>query len=65
MYIVNPEKIGNKVAYKGVVAKYIRDHNIPVLSQQGDIYYFSNSDILKECLFYAPGWIKILIKLGL
>jgi len=65
MYIVNPEKIGNKVAYKGFVAKYILDHNIPILSKQGNIYYFSNTDVLKEVLFYAPDWIKLLIKLGL
>lgn len=63
MYIVNPQSVKNKKAFKGLVAKYILDQNIPILSQDGDIYYFADSGLLEEALSYAPLWVKVLMKI--
>lgn len=61
MYIVNPENIENKVSMKSWIAKYFIDNDIPVLSQDGDIIYFANSSLFKECLNKAPFYIKIFL----
>jgi len=65
MYIVNPKVIKNKIKCRGAVAKYFITQNIPVLSKDGSDYYFADSEIFKEALYYAPSWVKILMRLGL
>jgi hypothetical protein len=62
MFIINPESVPNKFQCNKVIAKYLTDKNIPLLSIKGGIYYFANTKLLKEVLENAPFWIKILNK---
>jgi len=62
MYIINPEKIDNKVKCNKIVAKYFLDKNVPLLSQQGNIYYFANSELFKDVSNSAPFWVKWAIR---
>jgi hypothetical protein len=62
LFIINPEKIKNKFECNYVVAKYLMDRNIPLLSIKGGIYYFADTELLKEIWGNAPFWIKILHK---
>ncbi len=64
MYIINHESIKNKVKTKGLVTKYFMDQNIPVLSIDGDITYFANSELFREVLEFSPIWIKLWMKLN-
>ena len=62
MYIINPEKISNKVKCNKIAAKYFLDRNIPLLSKQGNTYYFVNTELFKEVLESAPFWVKLLMR---
>ena len=64
MYIINSEAIENKKGFGKLVAKYIMEKNIPLLSKKGDIYYFAETELLAEVLENAPAWIKLLILIG-
>jgi hypothetical protein len=59
MYITNPEKITNKVKCNGLVSKYFLERNIPILSREGNNYYFSDSELFREVLSFAPFWVKM------
>ena len=62
MFIVNPEKIKNKVKLKKVFAQYFMEHDIPLLSREGEYCYFADSELFKEELEKAPFWIKWAVK---
>jgi hypothetical protein len=62
MYIVNPEKINNKIECNKLVAKYFLERNLPLLSRKGNTYYFANTDLFKEILSLSPFWVKLAIK---
>jgi len=62
MYIINPEKISNKIKCNSIIAKYFLDKNIPLLSRQGNIYYFANTELFKEVLSFSPFWVKLLMR---
>jgi len=60
MYIVNPDKITNKIKCNKIVAQYLLDRNVPLLSKINNDYYFSDSELVKEILGFAPWWIKLM-----
>jgi len=62
MFIVNPDKIINKVKCNKIVAQYFLDKNVPLLSKKNNDYYFANSELFKEILSFSPFWIKWMIK---
>jgi hypothetical protein len=62
MYIINPEKIKNKIKTKGLISKYFIEQNIPVLSKDRDITYFADSELFRKALGFSPMWIKLLMK---
>jgi hypothetical protein len=63
MYILNPEKIKNKIKTKGLVSKYFIEQNIPILVKEEDITYFADSKLFREVLDFSPMWVKLLMKL--
>jgi hypothetical protein len=62
MYILNPEKIDNKIRCNKLVAKYFLERNVPILGRDDKYYYFANSELFREILSFAPFWIKWAIK---
>ena len=58
MYVVNPEKITNKVKCKKVVAQYFLDKDVPLLSRVGEYYYFAKSELFQSEYNKSPFWIK-------
>jgi len=62
MYIVNPDKISDKIKCNRVVAQYFLDRNVPLLSMVDNNYYFANSELFKEIKSFAPFWIKWILK---
>lgn len=62
MYITNPEEIENKISMRRWIAKYFIDHNVPILSQNGDIVYFANSSLFRDCWSNAPFYIKLFME---
>lgn len=64
MYIINPESIKNKIKHKKKVAKYLINHNVPLLSKVGEDYYFADSESYHNALDNSPVWVKWAINLG-
>jgi hypothetical protein len=62
MYIINPDKITNKIKCNKIVAQYLLERNVPLLSKINNDYYFADSELTKEILSFAPWWAKILLK---
>lgn len=62
MYIVNPEKINNKIGCNKLVANYFLERKLPLLSRKGNVYYFADTDLFKEILSLSPFWVKLAIK---
>lgn len=61
MYIINPSFLSNTYKTKSnKVKNYLIKNNIPLLSQEDGIFYFSKNEKLKTILDNAPMWIKIL-----
>lgn len=66
MYIVNPGKIKNKYKCHKAIAEYlINVCNLPLLSKDGNDYYFMNTSELEDALKIIPLWIKVREKIGL
>jgi hypothetical protein len=61
MYIINPDKISNKVKCNKIVAQYFLERNVPLLSIYKNNYYFANTELFKEILGFAPWWVKLMI----
>lgn len=59
MFITNPEVIENKIGFNSTIGKYLVNHKVPLLAIEGDIYYFSNIELVRESLKKAPLWIKL------
>jgi hypothetical protein len=62
MYVINPDKITNKIKCNKMVAQYLLERNVPLLSKINNDYYFSDSELTKEILSFASFWIKWMIK---
>ena len=64
--IINPEIIPNNKKYKcnKYVMRYlVYERSLPILSIDGEDYYFTDNDLLKECLEEMPIVIRILSRL--
>jgi hypothetical protein len=64
--IANPEYLFEEQKYKcnKHVMKYlVFECSIPLLSVDDDYFYFTNNDLLKECLEKMPWHIKFLSNL--
>lgn len=64
--IVNPEYLFEEQKYKcnKHVMKYlVFECSIPLLSVDEDYFYFTNNDLLKECLERMPLYLRIISKL--
>lgn len=59
MYVVNPETLKNQYECNSIIAKYLMDNNIPLLAQQCGIFYFANTDALKNELEKMPFWLRV------
>jgi hypothetical protein len=60
MYVLNPEKIEHKIGFKKNISDYLQSHGVPLLATEGDIYYFADTDKLREALKSAPLWVKLM-----
>jgi hypothetical protein len=60
MYIINPSVVENQYKCNGIIAKYLMyDCNLPLLSKNKGVFYFADTELLKECLEKLPFWMKI------
>lgn len=60
MYILNHKVIINqKFKCRKAVANYLINNGVPLLSREDDLYYFADTDLLKNTLENAPLWIKL------
>jgi len=58
--IVNPLKMNNKYKCNKHVMKYLVYRcKLPILAIDGDSFYFTDNDILRECLKRMP--LKIIL----
>ena len=62
MYIINSERIKDKIKCKKTFGQYFTEHGIPLLSIEGEYYYFADNKLFKEEFEKAPFWIKWGIK---
>lgn len=58
MFIVNSKSIKNKIGFKEKISNYLENHGVPLLTIEGDIYYFSQTKILEDALKTSPLWVK-------
>ena len=59
MYIRNVDAIKNQFKCGKLIALFLcEEKGLPVLGQDEQYYYFSNTDLLKEVLKNAPFYIK-------
>lgn len=59
MYIVNPETLKSQYECNGIIAKHLMENGIPLLSRKGGVFYFANTDALKNELEKIPFWLRV------
>ena len=59
--IINHEIIHNKYACGKTVARVLQsDFNIPLLSVEGRLFYFLETEELESALKQLPWWLKLI-----
>jgi hypothetical protein len=58
MFILNSKEIKNKIGFKEKISNYLENHGAPLLTIDGDIYYFAQTKILEDVLKTSPLWVK-------
>lgn len=62
MFIVNPSFLSDTYKTKSIIIKnYLISNKIPLLSQEGGIFYFTKTNKLQQLLDNTPIWMKLLI----
>lgn len=65
MYIVNPKSLKNTYTCGKHIAEYLRDKcGFPILSKDGETYYFSKTEELKDALEKVPLLVRFLESIG-
>jgi hypothetical protein len=59
MFIRNHQVLIEKFACRKAVANYLMTHGVPLLSREDDIYYFSETENMKQVMKDAPIWVKL------
>lgn len=61
MFITNPSFLSNTYKTKSnIVKNYLINNEIPLLSYEDGIFYFSQTKKLQQILEESPLWIKVL-----
>jgi hypothetical protein len=58
MFILNSKSIKNKIGFSKKVSDYLEKNGVPILAIDGDIYYFTDGDLLTKVLDSSPFWVK-------
>jgi hypothetical protein len=59
--LVNSSVITNRFKCNKTLANYlIYELHFPLLGLEGKNYYFTNNELLQECLKNLPLWLKIM-----
>lgn len=62
MYITNPQILPKEKLYKcsKQISKWLQyEHNIPLLGNEGEYFYFAKTDELEQALLRLPFWLKL------
>jgi hypothetical protein len=59
MYITNPESIKGKIKTTEKIGKYLIKNKIPVLSIDRHVYYFSDTEEVRQMMESLPLWLKV------
>jgi hypothetical protein len=59
MYINNPESVPN-MECNFIVANYLLEKGVPILSRKNNKYYFADSMLVRNLLKTAPFYIKFM-----
>lgn len=59
MYILNAEKINDKLRCKKHTYEYLMQKGCSLLSRDDYWYYFADTDEVRECLLHTPFIVKM------